>query len=94
MLSRGEYLGDLYDIGFDRPEAHVVEDHGTLYYAFYARHWRGPIELRGLVDGRYAVTDYYDGRALGEATRAVPRLDVEFENFLLLQATPIRGARA
>ena len=24
MLSRGEYLGDLYDIGFDLPEAHVI----------------------------------------------------------------------
>ena len=25
MLSRGEYLGGLYDIGFDRPEAHAIE---------------------------------------------------------------------
>jgi alpha-galactosidase len=93
-LPEKAYRGELYDIGFDRPEAHVVEDRGTLYYAFYAEHWRGPVELRGLDGARYAVTDYYHGRTLGEVTRAAPRLDVEFEDFLLLQATPIKGARA
>ncbi len=36
MLSRGEYLGDLYDIGFDRPEAHAIRKAGSMYYAFYA----------------------------------------------------------
>ena len=93
-LPQKTYRGELYDIGFDRPEAHVVEDGGTLYYAFYAEHWRGPIELRGLGQARYTVTDYFHGRTLGEATRAAPRLDVEFDDFLLLRAAPTQGTRA
>ncbi len=28
MLSRGKYRGDLYDIGFDRPEAHAIQKDG------------------------------------------------------------------
>jgi alpha-galactosidase len=44
MLSRGEYLEELYDIGFDRPEAHVIRKGGDIYYAFFARAWSGPIE--------------------------------------------------
>jgi alpha-galactosidase len=46
MLSRGEYLGGLYDIGFDRPEAHAVRTDGSMYYAFCAPHWSGTITLR------------------------------------------------
>jgi alpha-galactosidase len=47
MLSRGEYIGTLYDIGFDRPETHVVSKDGSIYYAFYAPQWSGKITLRG-----------------------------------------------
>ena len=53
-LPEGGYRGELYDIAFDRPEAHVVEKDGQLYYAFYADRWDGPIELRGLGRGRYS----------------------------------------
>ena len=51
MLSRGEYLGGLYDIGFDRPEAHAIRKSGKMYYAFFAPQWKGRIELRGLGPG-------------------------------------------
>src|SRR5690349_21606405 len=37
MLSKGEYLGSVYDIGFDLPEAHVIRKHKKMYYAFYAK---------------------------------------------------------
>lgn len=59
MLSLGDYL-NLYDIGFDRPEGHVIRKDGALYYAFYADRWDvGRIELRGLERGRtYVVTEY------------------------------------
>lgn len=90
-LPSKRYRGELYDIGFDRPEAHVVEDAGTLYYAFFADRWSGPIELRGLGDGLYDVDDYYQERQLGQVSRAAPRLDVPFERFLLLRARPTRG---
>ena len=42
MLPLGIYRGELYDIGFDRPEAHAIEKGGRLYYAFFAPRWSGP----------------------------------------------------
>ena len=59
MLSTGNYL-NLYDFGFDKPEAHVIEKDGAMYYAFYAPEWNGePIELRGLdASCSYRVTEY------------------------------------
>ena len=39
-LSQGEYLGGLYDIGFDRPEAHVVRKADSMHYAFFAPRFR------------------------------------------------------
>jgi len=38
--ARGEYL-NLYDIAFDKPEAHVIAKDGKIYYAFYASEWDG-----------------------------------------------------
>lgn len=58
MLSTGEYL-NLYDIGFDKPESHVISKDGAMYYAFYAPAWNGdPITLRGLEARKYTVTEY------------------------------------
>src|SRR5699024_7601577 len=31
MLPRGEYRGALYDIGFDKPEAHAIAKDGSMY---------------------------------------------------------------
>ena len=57
-ISAGTYL-NLYDYGFDKPEAHVIEKDGAMYYAFYAPEWNGaPIELRGLEKRSYTVTEY------------------------------------
>ena len=50
MLPLGTYRGELYDIGFDRPETHAIEKDGRLYYAFFADRWSGPVALRGLRD--------------------------------------------
>ncbi len=59
MLSKGSYL-NLYTYGIDKPEAHVIEKDGALYYAFYAPSWDGsPITLRGLDPAcTYTVTEY------------------------------------
>jgi alpha-galactosidase len=88
MLPTGIYRGELYDIGFDKPEAHVIEKSGRLYYAFYADTWAGDIVLRGLGSGLYQVRDYYHDRDLGTASSASNRLKVAFDRFLLLEATP------
>jgi len=88
MLSRGEYLGTLYDIGFDRPETHVIRKDRSMYYAFYAAHWDGKINLRGLSQGTYRVTDYADGKDLGTVRGPAATLNVQFEKHLLLEAKP------
>ena len=88
MLSRGEYIGTLYDIGFDRPEAHAIRKDGRLYYAFFAANWRGPVELRGLDSKSYRVTDYVTGRDFGNVRGPVARLEVTFERNLLLEVAP------
>ena len=88
-LPEGRYRGELYDIGFDKPEAHVVTKDGRYYYAFYADRWDGPVELRGLGTGRYTVADYWTGRTIGSTSAMANRLSVSFERFLLLEATPL-----
>jgi alpha-galactosidase len=87
-LAEGSYRGDLYDIGFDKPEAHVVERQGRVYYAFYAANWRGPIALRGLAPGRHSVRDYFNDRPLGVVRHDRAVIDAEFSRFLLLEVAP------
>lgn len=89
MLPHGEYLGSLYDIGFDRPEAHAIAKDNALYYAFYADRWNGPLELRGLAAGRYRVHDLFNDVELGVVDAQDNTLHARFEHFLLLKATLI-----
>ena len=88
MLSRGEYLGTLYDIGFDRPETHAIRKDGKMYYAYYAPEWSGKVTLRGLDERTYRVTDYVDGKDLGTVRGPSATLDVKFEKHLLIQVKP------
>lgn len=91
QLARGTYLGGLYDIGFDKPEAHLVDTNGTLNFAFYAKTWDGTVELRGLAPGAYVLADGFTGQPLGTATAAHNTIQVKFARFLLVRATPVRG---
>jgi alpha-galactosidase len=88
MLSRGEYLGQLYDIGFDVPETHAIRKGQTMYYAFFAKQWRGTVELRGLEDRNYSVSDYASGKDFGTVSGHNAQLPVEFAGHLLLEARP------
>jgi alpha-galactosidase len=88
MLSRGEYLGELYDIGFDRPEAHVIRKDKDIYYAFFARHWSGPIELRGLQGRTYHIVDYVNNKDFGNVHGPKATISAEFNKHLLLEAQP------
>jgi len=87
-LARGQYLGTLYDIGFDLPEAHVIRKDKKMYYAFYAADWKGALELRGLDDRAYHVVDYVDGKDFGIVHGPVAHLSTDFSKHLLLEATP------
>lgn len=88
-LSEGEYQGGLYDIGFDRPEAHAIAKGGALYYAFFAPTFSGSVELRGLEAGKsYAVRDYVNGVDLGTVEGPTATLKTRFARSLLLEAVP------
>ena len=89
LLPEGTYRGELYDIGFDKPEAHVVEKGGRMYYAFYAKSWKGPVRLKGLNGGRYRVRDYFNGQDLGEVAAQGGPLQLSFERFAVLEAIPV-----
>ncbi len=88
MLSQGEYRGDLYDIGYDRPEAHAIAKGGSMYYAFYAPDFRGKVEFRGLQGRTYKIRDYENRRDLGTVKGPAASLDVQFAKHLLVEADP------
>ena len=88
MLPKGEYLGHLYDIGFDKPECHAISKDGAMYYAFYAPSFNGKLELRGLKAGRHRVRDLFNEVDLGTVTAQSNNLNARFERFLLLRAEP------
>ena len=88
-LARGTYRGELYDIGFDRPEAHAIEQNGRNNFSFYADDYAGSVELRGLAAGRHRVTDISSGKVLGTLDASNPRLAVSFKEHLILQAERI-----
>ena len=88
MLSKGQYLGQLYDIGFDVPETHAIRKDQTMYYAFFAKQWKGSVELRGLEDRNYSVVDYVTGKSLGTVAGHSAHLPVEFDGNLLVEVRP------
>jgi alpha-galactosidase len=85
-LAEGEYLGGLYDIGFDRPEGHAVRKDGSIHYAFYAKDWDGPITLRGLEKGDYVISDGFTGKSLGRVEGGKAVIAAKFDRFLLVKA--------
>jgi len=89
MLPKGTYLGTLYDIGYDKPETHVIQKGDTLYYAFYSPAWKGNIQLRGLKQGGvYRVYDYVNGKDLGTVNGRDHELSVSFSDYLLIEVFP------
>ena len=101
LLSKGNFL-DLYVYGFDVPEAYAIEKDGNMYYAFYAtapakdsgkaaqasQSWNGEVQLRGLGTRPYRVTDYVNQKDLGIVNGPTAKLKVDFNDHLLLEATP------
>jgi alpha-galactosidase len=93
MLSKGTFL-NLYNYGYDMPEAYAIEKDGKMYYAFFSDkaggEYKGDLELRGLKPGSYHVVDYVDGKDLGLATAGPDRiahLPSMFTDHLLLEVS-------
>jgi alpha-galactosidase len=89
MLPKGEYLGELYDIGFDRPETHAIRKDRSVFYAFYADKYAGDVEFRGLDARKYRLVDYDAGTELGVLSGPTASLRVDFEKHLLVEAMPV-----
>ncbi len=84
-LYEGEYLGELYDIGFDKPETHAIRKDGVMYYAFYADKFEGEVDLRGLKKNTvYEVFNLVNGKKLGEISKN-HKLKVSFNKYLLIK---------
>jgi alpha-galactosidase len=56
-----------------------------MYYAFFAKQWKGTVELRGLQDRNYTVVNYVTGKNLGTVAGHSAHLPVDFEGNLLLE---------
>ncbi len=89
MLSKDIYRGDLYDIGYDRPEAHAIQKGDTMYYSFYDSTFSGRLELRGLMNRAYQIIDYVENRNLGRVDGSSGILNASFNKYLLIKAVPI-----
>ena len=89
MLSKADYLGQLYDIGFDKPETYAIQKGDTLFYAFYADEWSGKISLRGLhPEKSYIINNYVEDKNLGEISPGESKIEADFKRYLLLEAYP------
>jgi len=88
MLPEGDYLGDLYDIGYDKPEAHVIRKADKFYYAFYGNNWNGDIQIRGLEQKSYRVRNYVNDIDYGIIKGPVGTVRANFSGSLLLEAVP------
>ncbi len=88
MLPKGIYLGQLYDMGFDKPETHAIAKDAKMYFAFYADQWAGEVELRGLEKGHYELIDYVAGKNLGKINvkHTSAKIDLKFTQYLLVEA--------
>lgn len=83
------YLGELYDIGYDLPETHVIQKGDTLFYSFYSEDWSGPIEFRGLTQAEYVVREYINEVEIGKVSIDKPILNTTFKRNLLVELFPV-----
>jgi len=89
-LPKGEYLGELYDLCFDRPETHVIKKGNDYYYAFYADEFSGDITLRGLQQGEYELYDYFNEITIGKVNIEDSSFNTNFKGFLLVKALKVK----
>jgi alpha-galactosidase len=88
-MSKGEYL-NLYDIGFDKPESHLIKKGESNYYSFFVdKSFNGKVEIKGLGKGDYKVYDLFSGKFISNINSANPFLAISFDHYLILKV--IRG---
>jgi alpha-galactosidase len=91
-LAEGEYL-NLYDVGWENPEGHVIRKGQSLYYAFFTRvpggGFNGKIALRGISSAHFRVVDYVHNHVFGKVTGPEANVSVSFRDSLLLLVEPV-----
>ncbi len=85
-LSKADYKGGLYDVGYDKPETHAIQKGEEMYYAFFADKWDGDIVLRGLENKSYKVIDYVNDKFISDVEGKRAKLNVRFDKYLLIKA--------
>jgi len=85
-IYQGEYM-NLYDIANDIPEFHVTKKDNNFYY-FAPGPYKGDIELRGLGEGSYIISDLSSKEELGTVTGRDAKLIIERSGNIYLKATP------
>ena len=80
---------NLYDIAFDKPETHLLENGADYYYSFFANDFSGNVELRGLKKGKYKVIDINDNKSLNDINTDDPYIKINFKSNLLLKVEKI-----
>ena len=98
MISHGRYV-NCYDIQHTNPESHLIVKGEKRYYSFFhderskrgrAMRFEGTVEFRCLEKGRrYSVHDYVNDVDLGEITGPKARMNVTFDDDLLVLVTPV-----
>ena len=89
MLSRADFIGTLYDIGWDKPQTFVLQKKDTMFYSFYAKKWNGKINLKGLDQNKvYHVYDYVNRKNIGTIKGEKPFINVTFHKYLLIEVYP------
>ena len=89
MLSKADFKGNLYDIGWDKPQTFALQKEDTMFYSFYSKKWNGKIELKGLNHNKiYHVYDYVNRKNLGTIKGQNPSINVTFNKHLLIEVYP------
>ena len=93
-LVRGEYLGSLYDIGFDSSRGPRRPQRRLALLRVLRAEFDGTVELRGLAARAYRLTDYVNGRDLGVVQGPTAKVAAKFDQSLLIEARPEQTAAA
>ena len=91
MLPKGEYLGALYDIGFDKPEAHAISKDGAMYYASMRTTGTAACSCAGSPKAAIAYAICSTNSTWARWTRTATGLELSFKRFVLLQAAPLKA---
>ena len=87
MLSKGQYLGQLYDIGFDVPETHVIRKGKHHVLCFLCQALEGPPRTARPGRPKLQRGGLRHREKLGTVAGHNARLPAEFDQYLLIGST-------